>query len=246
MNSHPPIIILDFDGVILPSIGARLALLKLLKDPRYNWNKSAVEKITTLDFIRRVESINSNKNIQVAYTIFSYFKEILPNFLDRIRFLVNLQRNFRKMEYSQAQFFPYVIPTLSELTKIALIGICTNSEEKRINRWLSYYSISSMISAFSSRKDRKRYGVKPDPRILLLVLWRIKKKANIRGGIDKNRVYFVGDNITDVLAAKNAGVKSIAVLSGHATRKELEEINPDFIIPTLQDIFSVPDLSNTI
>ena len=53
----------------------------------------------------------------------------------------------------------------------------------------------------------------------------------------------MGDNASDVLTAKNAGVKSVAVLSGHSTEEELLEANPDFLIPSLEEIFSIPDLS---
>ena len=88
------------------------------------------------------------------------------------------------------------------------------------------------------------YGVKPNPKILLYTLLKIKQNKEIKSKIDKSRVFFVGDNISDILTAKNAGVKSIAVLSGHSTREELEAVSPDFILPTLEDIFSIPDLSD--
>ena len=241
-KTHPPIVILDFDGVILPSTGAKIAIEQLVTDPRYRWNKDEVKKFQPIDLIRRVERVDSDKNWRMGYEIYSAFKDILPNRKDRIRFLLSLQRNVRKVEYKYAEFFPYVIPTLTELSKYAIIGICTNSEEKRILRWISHYSISNLITAFTSRDDRKLYGVKPNPKILLFAVWKIKQMKNL-GKIDKSRVFFVGDNASDVLTAKNAGVNSVAVLSGHSTEEELIKVHPDFIIPTLEDIFSIPDLS---
>ena len=38
---------------------------------------------------------------------------------------------------------------------------------------------------------------------------------------------------TDILAAQRAKIKSIAVLSGHSIREELQFYNPDFIIPNI-------------
>ena len=79
------------------------------------------------------------------------------------------------------------------------------------------------------------------PATLMKLIWKIKQAKNL-GKIDKSRVFFVGDNVSDVLTAKHAGVNSIAVLSGHSTKEELVNAHPDFIIPTLEDIFSIPDL----
>ncbi|MBN2155958.1 MAG: HAD family hydrolase [Candidatus Lokiarchaeota archaeon] len=241
-QSHPPIIIMDFDGVILPSIGARLAILRLLKDDRYAWDKEQLKKYTTLDLIRRVENINSDKDFKNAYKIFSKFKDILPNPFDRIRFLLSFRYSFQKSEITYSKLFPYVKSTLTELAKHAIIGICSNSEKRRIYQWLTKYTLSSLITAYSTRDDRKLYGIKPNPRILLLVLWRIKKNLNFAAPIDKKRVFFVGDNVSDVKTAQRAGVKSIAVLTGNSTEKELQNANPDFIIPTLKEILSISEL----
>ena len=240
-KSHPPIVILDFDGVILPSTGAKIAIEQLFNDPRYRWNKDETKKLQPIDLIRRVERVDSDKNWRMGYEIYRAFKDVLPNPVDRIRFLLTLQKNVRIAEYTFTEFFPYVLPTLGQLAKHAIIGICTNSEENRISRWISHYSISNLITAFTSRNDRKLYGVKPNPKILLFAIWKIKQAKNL-GKIDKSRVFFVGDNVSDVLTAKHAGVNSIAVLSGHSTKEELLNAHPDFIIPTLEDIFSIPDL----
>ncbi len=241
-NHHPPIVILDFDGVILPSIGAKIALKQQIENKKFRWNKEELQKYQPIDLIRRVERIDSDKNWKMGYNIYSAFKDVLPNSFDRIRFLLSLQKNFRKAEYEFGEFYPFVIPTLTKLAENAIIGICTNSERKRILRWIAHYSISNLITAFTSRDDRKLYGVKPNPKILLYVVLKIKKAKKL-GTIDKSRVFFVGDNVSDVLTAKNAGVNSVAVLSGHSTKVELENSNPDFLLPTLEDIFSIPDLS---
>ena len=76
------------------------------------------------------------------------------------------------------------------------------------------------------------------------MLWlKIKQNRNINTKLDKSQIYFVGDNVSDVLTAKNAGVKSVAVQTGHSTEEELIQANPDFLIPSLSEIFSIPDLS---
>ena len=242
-QSHPPIVIFDFDGVILPSTGASIAIQQQLENPLYRWNHQELKKYKPIDIIRRVERVDTDKNWKMGFEIYKLFQDILPNPFDRLHFLLTLQRNFRKAEYKHAEFFPYAIPTLKKLHNYAIIGICTNSEKKRIIRWLKHYSITDLVTAFTTRDDRKRYGVKPNPKLLLYALVQIKRIKQLGGKLDKSRVYFAGDNVSDVLTAKNAGIKSIAVLSGHSTEEELQQASPDYILPTIQEIFSIPDLS---
>jgi phosphoglycolate phosphatase len=45
--------------------------------------------------------------------------------------------------------------------------------------------------------------------------------------------YFIGDTETDILAGKEIGLKTVAVLSGIRSRKILERYNPDFIMDSL-------------
>ncbi len=166
-KNHPPIVILDFDGVILPSTGAKIAISQVIQNNQYQWNQNELNKLQPIDLIRRVERVDTDKNWKMGYQIYQSLQDVLPKPFDRIRFLLNLQRSVRYAEFKYAEFFPYVIPTLKKLSQNAIIGICTNSERKRIIRWLTRYSISHLITAFTSRDDRKRYGVKPNPKILL-------------------------------------------------------------------------------
>jgi phosphoglycolate phosphatase-like HAD superfamily hydrolase len=46
----------------------------------------------------------------------------------------------------------------------------------------------------------------------------------------------VGDSIVDIKAGKNAGIRTIAVLSGIFQRKELEREKPDLIIENISEL----------
>ena len=46
----------------------------------------------------------------------------------------------------------------------------------------------------------------------------------------------VGDSKNDVVAAKSAGIKSIAVTYGYASRNEILILNPDIILDTFQQL----------
>jgi phosphoglycolate phosphatase len=48
----------------------------------------------------------------------------------------------------------------------------------------------------------------------------------------------VGDSVADIKAGKNAGAKTVAVLSGIFSREELEREKPDLI---LESVNKLPD-----
>ena len=61
-------------------------------------------------------------------------------------------------------------------------------------------------------------------------------------GVTADRVAVVGDRLhTDILAAKNAGVTSICVLSGETTAADIavSEIKPDFVLNSIQDLYEI-------
>ena len=48
--------------------------------------------------------------------------------------------------------------------------------------------------------------------------------------------FYVGDLPSDIRAGKRAGVKTVAVLTGLASRERLEKEKPDFMYMNLQEL----------
>lgn len=63
--------------------------------------------------------------------------------------------------------------------------------------------------------NREGIPVKPDPTAVRMVLQEL--------GVTPAEAAFIGDGETDVQTAKNAGMRSVSVLWGYRTRKQLEE-----------------------
>ncbi len=57
-------------------------------------------------------------------------------------------------------------------------------------------------------------------------------------GLETCECAIVGDSVVDVRAGKAAGAKTVAVLSGIFTRRELEKEKPDLI---LENVRKLPD-----
>ena len=68
---------------------------------------------------------------------------------------------------------------------------------------------------------------KPKPGMIL--------NAQDKYKIDLKRSYMVGDTLSDIKAGKNAGCKTVFVLTGHGSEEqaEIDSVNPDFIYPNL-------------
>lgn len=78
---------------------------------------------------------------------------------------------------------------------------------------------------------------KPEPGLIKEVF----KEKKIRKEDFENTPFFIGDSIRDVKTAKNAGIKSILVLSGKASLEERDswEVEPDYICKDLQEASDV-------
>jgi HAD superfamily hydrolase (TIGR01509 family) len=71
---------------------------------------------------------------------------------------------------------------------------------------------------------------KPHPEQLLLTVKAL--------GSQPGRAIMIGDTYIDVMAAKAAGIYSIAVLDGYGERKLIEEAAPDLQIETITELIS--------
>ena len=239
MHPHPPILLFDVDGVLLDSKGHFLAAVESRRYHFTNWNYEILARTSSLDIIRMFESGAKKRSIPSLTAMLRNFKELIPNRFRRFIYIARMGDKIKKFDWLYSNFFPGTEKTLRILeSKGVIMGAASNSQGERISKWLKLKKVDDLFPLFISRDDRKTYGVKPSPGPLLALLGKIKKYYNYPK-IDRSRVAFVGDLITDVQAAQRAKIKSIAVLSGHSIREELEFYNPDFIIP---DITYIPKI----
>ena len=52
-------------------------------------------------------------------------------------------------------------------------------------------------------------------------------------------MFLIGDLPTDIECANNAGITSIALLSGHGTKSGLQKANPSIILSEIKDIIEI-------
>jgi phosphoglycolate phosphatase len=61
--------------------------------------------------------------------------------------------------------------------------------------------------------------------------------AKMQFAKDNENIYIVGDSLSDIRAAKETGIKSIAVSWGHQSMKKLSSAEPDHIVHSPRELF---------
>ncbi|MGL4949508.1 MAG: pyrophosphatase PpaX, partial [Anaeroplasmataceae bacterium] len=124
--------------------------------------------------------------------------------------------------------FPKLVETIKRLHKKKYkLAIVSNKRKDAILQGLELFDIKKYFSVIIGDDDVE--NEKPNPEGILKALSMIDDP--------KNPIY-VGDTPNDILAAKNANIKSCAV--AYSSRiEEMEELEPDFIIKNLYSIFRI-------
>ena len=109
---------------------------------------------------------------------------------------------------------PGIAPLLSRLRAAGLLlGVLTNADEAEAWRHLRDMGAAPHLHRVIGCDSG--FGAKPDPRGAADFVDRL--------GLDRSEVALVGDGMTDMLAARGAGLQAVAVLTGTLDRATLAE-----------------------
>jgi phosphoglycolate phosphatase-like HAD superfamily hydrolase len=129
------------------------------------------------------------------------------------------------------------------------LGIVTGrpyeEAKKPLEKWglWDYFEKGMIVTedevAEESKKEGRHIG-KPDP-------WPILRAISAEKGCENcgrvGEYLFVGDSTSDVLAAKNAGMRIICVNTGIASEKSLRDAGADWVV---EDVGKVPEVVETL
>ncbi len=230
---HPPILLFDFDGCVITQKSLEYAALVHLKKKFYNWRNT--ESLRLIDIARLFEEADSKNKIKAFINIYRVFKNYIPSRWKRVLFFVRFRRMYPKFEKYET-LKPKLREVLTDLQKCGVkFGIVSNTSGERLNIFRNRLSLDKYFSVYISRDDTAIR--KPHAYPIFKALKQLKQTLGTP--IDKNNVYLIGDLPTDIECAKNAGVKSIALLSGHGTKLSLEKVNPTIILRDIEDILEI-------
>ncbi|MFW9876737.1 MAG: HAD family hydrolase [Candidatus Thorarchaeota archaeon] len=231
--SHRPIILFDFDGVIITQKSLEYTALVILKKSFYNWRNA--ENLRLIDFARMLEEGDSKNRIKALIRIIKIYKPYIPRLWKRLLFFMNFRSTYPKYEKYET-LKPNLENVLFKLKENKFIlGIVSNTGGDRLNQFIKKFNLDKLFSVFISRDDTSYR--KPSPYPIYAALKEIKKVFKF--SINNNEVYYVGDLPQDVQCAKNAKINSIALLSGHGTKESLEDSNPSFLLKDVKDLLEI-------
>ncbi|MBY9003603.1 MAG: HAD family hydrolase [Candidatus Lokiarchaeota archaeon] len=231
--SDSPILLFDFDGVIITQKALEYTALIKLRLKFYRWQN--IDGLRLIDLARIFEQSDSSNRIKALIRIYKNFKKYIPSRWRRIIFFIKFRRMYPKYEKYET-FKPNLKEILLKLKEHDIpLGVVSNTSKKRLDHFINKLKLNDYFSVFISRDDTPYR--KPDPYPVHLALNFIKKKHNL--SIDKNQVYLIGDLPSDIKSANNANIKSIALLSGHGTKEDLENSKPTYILEDISNLLEL-------
>ncbi|UJG44861.1 MAG: HAD family hydrolase [Candidatus Heimdallarchaeum endolithica] len=154
-----------------------------------------------------------------------------------LRVIINIGLMLLKPKNFKIVPFDEVEQTLQNLKdlgfKLALVTTASNFTIRRLKKL--YPEIHSKYDFIFTRNDVK--FTKPFPDQLNLAIKKLE--------VERNKCVMIGDLMTDILAGKNAGVKTVAILSEYPfiTEALLSSVEPDHMIESFS---LLPDYLNDI
>jgi phosphoglycolate phosphatase-like HAD superfamily hydrolase len=138
-----------------------------------------------------------------------------------------INRIFHAVYDPYIQVFPWVEDVIGRLaTKhdlVILSAALSSSVRDSIGETAEYFS---MVMGCEHVKN-----IKPDPEGILLIMKEVKAKASA--------IIMIGDTNVDILAGKNAGVKTAGVTWGLGLEEELKKLEPDFLFTDPKQLLDI-------
>jgi beta-phosphoglucomutase len=214
-------IIFDKDGVLIETFDSYLqAYIKILSKIGIKIKGNDVAKrygIKGTEIIKQIAAENG-KNITDEQA-----KE-LANEKDKL---------YLKFSEKNLKLLPGVKELLVYLKKKNYkIGIASSASKETIEQMMKVTKIENYIDAIVDGFEVK--FSKPDPEIFLKCAEKLKVKPE--------DCIVIEDSVHGIEAAKRAGMKSLAVTTGQTSRKDLESLNPNWVLNSLEDFRKIGEI----
>ncbi|MBN1215982.1 MAG: HAD family hydrolase [Candidatus Lokiarchaeota archaeon] len=231
------IIIFDFDGTLLDIQEIlRKSIIEIFEELNIKTDIDlALKEIGSI--LESIQGYPIPKIILQSHKIFKFMKSL--EHLDYIRKLEIASRIYAKyLEYERkAPFFPGVKTLLSNLKKKYDLYIISHSQTENILNHLQEKGINKFFKGVYGAD--KVPSLKPDPAALEPIFNQYRK-------LDKNSFLMIGDMPTDIETGQEAGIWTIGISSGISDKNLLLDYQPDLILDSIIDLFTLFDIESKI
>ena len=205
------LIIFDYDGVLADTLD------DLLQSGQEACNKLGVKHLVTKDDLNNLEVM--------SFASYGRACEVPEHLVDRF---VKICLSSLAEKKSPPAIFPDLSNVIRHLAVNHLIAIVTTNSLQNVNAFLVKNGLDSLIHAV--------YGVdSPGSKAQKISMARNRLLENGK----QESVFMVGNSISDILAAKEASVTSIAVTWGHQSLENLLRGNPDYVVSSPHNLIEI-------
>jgi phosphoglycolate phosphatase len=184
---------------------------------------------SALKINRKLNLLNDEKvNVEKFRSMdsFDFIKELEIPKLKLLFFLFKYQRRLVK-EIDNIETFDGLPEALNDLKNMEVqLGIVTSNSRKNVKKFLKNNNLEYFDFIYSSLDYFNKS--------------RMLEKAMKKYGMEKEKVIYIGDEVRDIRAAKEAGIKVASVAWGYNFESILTEYNPDFVVSRTKDLLNLP------
>lgn len=203
------LIIFDYDGVLADTLD------DLIQFGQEACNQLGVNHVVTKDDLSHLEVM--------SFATFGRACEVPEHLVDEF---VNISLNLFAEKETPPAIFAGLEEVIRHFSANHKIAIVTTNSSQNVHAFLAHHGIDNLIHAV--------YGVDtPGSKAQKISLARERFVEN------EETVFMIGDSLSDVRAAKEAGVTSVAVTWGHQSLETLLQGEPDYVVNFPQHLIEV-------
>ena len=176
-------------------------------------NQLGVQHVVTKDDLSNLEVM--------SFATYGRACEVPEPLIDEF---VKISLNLFAEKESPPAIFDGVSQVIQHLSAHHKLAIVTTNSSQNVNMFLTQYSLDNLVHAV--------YGVDTPGS-------KAEKISLARDRFLEESVFMIGDALSDVRAAKEAGVISIAVTWGHQSLETLQRGEPDYVINSPQELIGL-------
>lgn len=203
------ILIFDFDGVLADSLR-----------PMLNYAGQVCQELG-------YPCTPTQKDLEILDRMeFSEFGRQLGIPEEKIEAFVSRNFELFSLREDPLRITPGMDTVIRELSQLSILVVITGNSRKVVRNFFDAYELEEEFQIILSAEDDGN---------------RVEKIIKVKSlNVGSNReFYMIGDAVSDIRAAREAGIKSIAVSWGHQSMAKLTTENPDFLVERPQDLLTL-------
>jgi phosphoglycolate phosphatase len=156
----------------------------------------------------------------------NFYESMAARGVDLARYAEAAMEILPRIDYGAVKPYDGLIPVLAALEKDHILAVISSNGYRTIRAMLESFGFASYF--------REIFGAD----------FRFSKKEKIIYALEKygssgERAFYIGDTAGDILEARAAGVRSVAVAWGWHSRERLAAVHPDFLVDTPEGLLAI-------